>query len=87
MHSLHTNGAVPHALEDALLLRGAGLGALETEALTGLPAEGTSSIAKSKASVVKEAESHTRRHDGGFRYDDWGSEEGRRAGSADGRDR
>lgn len=82
MHSLHTNGAVPHALEDALLLRGAGLGALETETLAGLPAEGTSGIAKSKASVVKEAEPHTRRHGGGLRYDDWGCEEGRRAGTA-----
>lgn len=69
------------------MLRGAGLGALETEALAGLPAEGTSGIAESKASVVKEAESHARRHDGGLRYDDLGSEEGRRAGSAGGRGR
>lgn len=39
MHSLHTNRAVPHALKGTLLLRGAGLGALEAEALGTRPAE------------------------------------------------
>lgn len=61
MHSLHTNRTVPHALESALLLCGAGLGALEPEALGTRPAEWRRGIAEREASVVKEAETHARR--------------------------
>lgn len=61
MHSLHTNRAVPHALESALLLCGAGLGALEPETLGTRPAEWRRGIAERKASVVEEAETHARR--------------------------
>lgn len=62
MHSLHTNRAVPHALESALLLRGggAGVGALESPALTTRPAEWCRGIAERKASVVEETEADTR---------------------------
>ena len=67
--SLHTNRAVPHALKGALLLR-AGFGALEAEALAGLPAKRRSGIAKSKASVIEESEAHTRRHGAGWICDD-----------------
>lgn len=62
MHSLHTNRAIPHALESALLLRSVGLGALESEALATRPAEWSGSIAESRASIVEEAEAHARRH-------------------------
>lgn len=64
MHSLHTDRAVPHALKGTLLLRGAGLGALEAEALGTRPAEWRRGIAKRKSRVVKEAEAHARRHGG-----------------------
>ena len=60
VHSLHTDGAVPQTREGALLLRSTGLGALEAEALGARPAERPGSIAERKASVVDEAESHTR---------------------------
>lgn len=60
MHSLHTNRAVPHALESALMLSSAGLGALESEALGTRPAEWRRGIAERKASVVEEAETHSR---------------------------
>lgn len=71
MHSLHADRAVPHALESALLLRGAGagFGALEAPTLTTRPAERRRGIAEGRASVVEEAESHTRRHDGGGESD------------------
>lgn len=59
---LHTDGAVPHALEGALLLGGTGFGAREAEALGTRPAERPRGIAESKASVVEEAETHARRH-------------------------
>ena len=62
MHSLHTDRAVPHALEGALLLCGTGFGAREAEALGTRPAEWPGGIAESKASVVEEAEAHARRH-------------------------
>lgn len=64
VHSLHTNRAVPHALESALLLRSTGFGAREAEALGTRPAEWRRGIAERKASVVHEAESHARRHGG-----------------------
>lgn len=62
MHSLHTNRAIPHTLESALLLRSAGLGALEAETLGTRPAEWSRGIAKSRTSVVEETEAHARRH-------------------------
>ena len=99
MHSLHTNRAVPHALESALLLCGAGLGALEPEALGTRPAEWRRGIAERKASVVKEAKTHTRRGHCVWVVSEEGEErsriemflkcwgcEGRRAESASGRE-
>jgi hypothetical protein len=77
MHSLHTNRAVPHALESALLLSSAGLGALEAEALGTRPAEWRRGIAERKASVVEEAETHARRRHCVWLVD----EEGERRGS------
>lgn len=75
--SLHTNRAVPQALEGVLLLSSTGLGALPAEALGTRPAEWRGGIAECKASVVHEAETHARRHgdswDGGSseREDGW----------------
>lgn len=64
MHRLHTNRAIPHTLENTLLLRGTGTepGALGSEAPGTRPAEWPSRIVKSKARVVQEAEADTRRH-------------------------
>lgn len=64
MHSLHTNRTIPHTLEGALLLRRAGLGALESETLGTRPAEWSRSIAECRTSIVEEAEAHARRHGG-----------------------
>lgn len=71
MDGLHTHRAVPQALESALLLRGAGagFGALEAPALATLPAEWGSGIAEGSTRVVKEAETHARRHGGGGESD------------------
>lgn len=66
VHSLDTDRAVPETLEGALLLRSAGLGALEAEALGTRPAERPCGIAERKARVVNEAESHARRHCDGW---------------------
>lgn len=83
VHSLHTNRAVPHALESALLLGGIGpsLRALEAETLSTRPAEWRRGIAESKARTVEETESHTRRHG------DYGAEVTRCWGWEEGRDR
>lgn len=80
VNSLHTDRAVPHALESALLGGiGTSLSAREAETLGTRPAEWRSGIAESKASAVEETESHARRHGeyGAEVTRCWGWEEGR----------
>lgn len=62
MNGLDADGAVPQALESALLLR-RGVAALEAESLGTRPTEGTSAIAESRTAVLEETETNTgRRH-------------------------
>lgn len=66
MNGLDADGAVPQALESALLLR-RGVAALEAESLGTRPTEGTIGIAEASPSVLEEAQTNTRRrHDGGL---------------------
>lgn len=73
MHRLHTNRAVPHALENILLLSRGGVGALEPESLGTRPTEGTGE-AEARAGVLEEAKSNTRRRHcalGGGNLEEW----------------
>ena len=81
MHGLHANRAVPHALESALLLSSAGLGALVAEALSTRPAEWRRGITERKASVVEETETHARRRHCVWLVDEKGERRGSKSRS------